>query len=350
MSPVHCETSVTVEKLSQILKGSFVGDGSISIDGVNSIDMASSSNVCFVTSEKLAGKLKDSQAAAVLVKKQIEGCCKAQILVENVNASLIEVLNFFAPRLTSTMGIHPSAVVEDSAVLGQDVSIGANAYIGYGVKIGSGCVIGANSSVGENSEIGDGSKLDSSVVVYHNCRVGRCCVIQSNSTIGSIGFGYELIDGQHHLIPHNGGVLIEDCVEIGANTTIDRAKFNDTIIGAGTKIDNHVQVAHNCIIGKCCLLVGFVAMAGSGVLGDGVVLAGRAGVADNIKVGDGVIAGAATSIFHDVPAGKRLLGMPAKDAKLQLRIYSVINRLPKMYKELRNIISRVDKLESSKDN
>jgi UDP-3-O-[3-hydroxymyristoyl] glucosamine N-acyltransferase len=350
MSQVHSEKVITVGKLSEMLKGVLIGDGGVSIDGVNSIDRASSSEICFAASKKVVSKIGDSQAAAVLVSEQIDDCSKPQILVKDVNAALIEVLNFFAPELTVTVGVHPSAVVEDSAVLGEGVSIGANVYISHGVKIGNGCVIGANSSVGENSEIGDGTRLDCSVVVYHNCRIGRHCVIQSNCTIGAVGFGYEFIDGQHRLIPHNGGVLIEDCVEIGASTTVDRAKFNDTVVGAGTKIDNHVQVAHNCIVGRCCLLVSYVALAGSCVLGDGVVMAGRSGVADAVKVGDGVIIGAAASVFQDAPAGAKLLGMPGKDAKLQLRIYSILNRLPKMYKQLRDVLSRVDKLESSKDN
>ena len=350
MSYERAETVFTAEQLCQRLEAELVGDGSVHLAGVNSIEQAGSGELSFVLAEKYVPKLKDSRAAVVLVGKKIANTSKTQILVDDVNASLTKVLNLFAPKLTVTEGVHPTAVVEDDAVVGKNVSIGPNAYVGSGVSIGSGCRMGANSSVGENSIIGDNTRLDSGVVVYHNCKIGNNCIIQANSVIGGTGFGYYFTGGQHQLIPHNGGVVIEDCVEIGANSCVDRAKFGNTIVGAGTKTDNLVQIGHNCVVGKCCLLVSYVALAGSCVLGDGVVMAGRAGIADGLKIGDGVVVGAASSVFHDVSPGEKILGMPARNAKLQLRIYSVINRLPKMYKQLREVVAKVKKLETSENN
>ena len=350
MSQDHAETFFTAEQLCQELCAELLGDAGVRITGVNSIDHAGPGELSFITAEKFVSKLKDSKAAAVLTAKKLTGISQVQILVSDVDASLIKVLNLFAPKLTVMAGVHPAAVVEDSAVVRGNVSIAPHAYIGHGVKIGSGCTIGANVSVGENSIIGDNTRLDAGVVVYHNCKIGNNCVIQANCAIGGTGFGYSFINGQHQLIPHNGGVIIEDCVEIGANVCVDRAKFGNTIVGAGTKLDNFVQIAHNCVVGKCCLVVSYAAMAGSAVLGDGVVMAGRAGVADGVKVGDGVTIGAAGSVFHDVPAGQTLLGLPARDAKLQIRIYSVISRLPKMYEQLREVVKKVRKLEASENN
>lgn len=350
MSHEHAETIITAEQLCRQLGGKLVGDGSVQISGINSLDLAGSTELSFVSLEKHTRKLEKSQAVAVLVSKELAGVCKTQLLVENVDASLIEALNLFAPKLTVDKGVHPAAVVEDDAVVGENVSIGANAYIGHRADIASDCVIGASVNVGENSVIGDNTRLDSGVSIYHNCKIGRNCIIQSNSTIGAVGFGYSFIDGQHRLIPHNGGVVIEDCVEIGANVCVDRAKFDNTMIGAGTKIDNLVQIGHNCVVGKCCLIVSYAALAGSAVLGDGVVMAGRSGVADGVKVGDGVMIGAAGSVFHDVPPGKKLLGLPARDAKVQIRIYGIISRLPKMYKQLCEVAKKVKKLEASENN
>ena len=187
------------------------------------------------------------------------------------------------------------------------------------------------------------------MVVYHNCVVGNNVVIQANSVIGSTGFGYYFIDGAHRLIPHNGGVVIEDFVEIGANCCVDRAKFGNTIIGAGTKIDNLVQVAHNVIIGKCCLIAGLVGIAGSCKVGDGVVVAGQAGLGDNIEIGESTIVGPKAGVVQSVAGGQQVIGMPAIDKMEAFRIFNLTRRLPKMVELLRDLGERIRRLEASKD-
>ena len=175
-------------------------------------------------------------------------------------------------------------------------------------------------------------------------------VVQANSTIGSVGFGYVFVDGAHKLIPHNGEVVIEDFVEIGANCCIDRAKFGSTVIGAGTKIDNQVQIAHNVVIGKCCLISGQVGVAGSCRIGDGVVLGGQVGLADNIEIGSGTMVGAQSGIMSSVGPGQKLAWTPAIDAKEAVRVVAQVLRLPKMAERLKQLGKRMKELEAAKDN
>ena len=187
-------------------------------------------------------------------------------------------------------------------------------------------------------------------MVYHNCSIGNNCIIGANSTIGATGFGYYFIDGQHRLIPHTGSVFIEDCVEIGANSCIDRAKFGNTVIGAGTKIDNLVQIAHNVIIGKCCLIVAQAGIAGSSKLGNGVVLAGQVGIKDHITIGDGTQIGAQAGVINDIEPNKQVVGSPAIDIKEFFRQVLLEQKLPEMSKQLKELIKRVETLEAAKDN
>jgi UDP-3-O-[3-hydroxymyristoyl] glucosamine N-acyltransferase len=271
------------------------------------------------------------------------------LVVANVDAALITLLEFFAPKLTFQSGVHPTAVVEPTADLVSTVSVGPHAYIGHRAKIGDNTVIGPGCSVGENTTIGSHCRLDSNVVVYHNCRIGNHCIIQANSTIGGTGFGYSFIGGQHRLIPHNGGVILEDGVEIGANSCVDRAKFGNTVIGAGTKIDNLVQIGHNVQIGKLCLFAGQAGVAGSVVIGNGVMFGGQSGVIDNKSVGDGAIVAVKSAATEDVPAGETVLGMPPQNIQRELRCVAVYQRLPEMAKQVKELTKKVEKLEAAKD-
>ena len=206
------------------------------------------------------------------------------------------------------------------------------------------------SLAGIDSIVGDNCRFEPNVVIYYNCRVGSNCIIGSNCAIGTTGFGYYFIDDAHQLIPHTGGVVIEDFVEIGGNCCIDRAKFGNTIIGAGTKMDNLVHIAHNVVIGKCCLLAGCVAIAGSTTVGNGVVMAGQVGVKDHVSIGDGTQVGAQSGVATDIASGQRVLGTPAIDAKEELRNIFSVHKLPAMKKQLRKLVKRIETLEAAKDN
>jgi UDP-3-O-[3-hydroxymyristoyl] glucosamine N-acyltransferase len=342
---------LTVGQLAQQVGAELVGDGSGRISAVGPVESAGESTITFAKDGRHVAGLNKSQAGAVIVDKCIEGLAKPQLIVENVNATLIEALSIFAPRLKPvTEGIDPTAKVAQDAKIAKSAAIGPGVVIDEKVEIGEDSVIGGGCKVGENSRVGKDCRLDSNVVVYHNCIIGDNVVIQANTTVGSTGFGYSFIDGAHRPIPHNGGVVIEDFVEIGANCCVDRAKFGNTIIGAGTKIDNLVQIAHNVVIGKCCLIAGQVGIAGSCKLGDGIVLGGQAGVIDNVDIGDGAMIGAKSAVINNIPAGKQVFGMPAIDKLEALKIVGLTRRLPKMFERLQQLSARIERLETAKDN
>jgi len=330
---------LTVNELAEQIGGEVCGDGSVQIDGVNAVDAASESQVTFAADDKVLEKLKSSKAIAVLVTEKIESLSKTQLVVEDVNTALIKTLEVFAPELQKpAAGVHASAVVADSAKVAASASIGSGVVIGENAEVGENTVIGANCTIGENSKVGDNCRLDSSVAIYHNCVLGNNVIIQANTTIGSVGFGYSFIDGAHRLIGHNGGVIIEDFVEIGANSCVDRAKFDNTVIGAGTKIDNMVQVGHNVVIGKCCLIVALTGIGGSCKIGDGVVLAGQVGLADHISIGDGAIVGAKAGVINDIEAGKQVVGQPAIDRRDAFRSAMAVRDLPKILKQVKKLL------------
>jgi len=344
---------VTVEQLAKRLGAEITGNADKigrQITAVSPVKVAGKSEVTFVSDDKHKASLSQSHAGAVIVSARIEGIDKPQLIVKNVNAALIEALRIFAPELkAATEGIDPTAKVADNAKIAEGVSVGANAVIDDGVEIGQNSIIGSGCKIGENSKLGEHSRLDSNVVIYYNCCIGNNVIVQANSTIGSTGFGYSFIDGAHRLIPHNGGVIIEDFVEIGANCCVDRAKFGNTVIGAGTKIDNLVQIAHNVVIGKCCLIVAQAGIAGSCKLGDGVVLGGQVGLADNIEIGDGTMIGAQSGVLSSVPAGQQLAWTPAIKKEDAMRTIGLVLRLPKMAKQLKQLSKRIDKLEAAED-
>jgi len=341
---------LTILKIAERIDAELVGDGSGKIESVSAIASAGSSNITFVSNKKHVKSVASSGAGAVIVNEPIEGLDKPQVLVKNVDVALIEVLKIFAPKLKpAKAGIDATAIVAEGAKISKEASLGAYVVIENGVEVG-GSIISSGCKIGQNSRIGDNCRLDSNVVVHHNCVIGNNVIIQSNTVIGATGFGYSFIDGAHRLIPHNGGVVIEDFVEIGSCCCIDRAKFGNTIIGAGTKMDNIIQVGHSAVVGKCCLLVAGVLLAGSAKLGNGVVMAGHAGVAEGVTVGDGVIIAAKSAVTTDVKAGEKMFGMPARSHMEMLRAQSSVRRLPEMVKQLKQLILKVEKLEASKDN
>ena len=342
---------MTIAQLAANLSAELVGDGSAHISAIAPIDTAGKDKVTFAAGDKFISRLKDSNAAAVILDHRIDGLSMPQLIVKNVNDALIKALEIFAPALKKPpAGIDPSAKIAENAVIAPDASIGPFVSVAQGVTIGEKTVIAAGCRIGENSKIGKNCRIDGNVVVYHDCVIGSNVIIQANSTIGSTGFGYAFIDGSHRLIPHNGGVIIEDFVEIGANCCIDRAKFGNTIIGAGTKIDNLVQIAHNVVIGKCCLIAAQCGIAGSARIGDGVVFGGQSGTVDNVSVGDGVILAGRAVITHNTPAGQKVFGMPATDIKEALKTIALMRHLPKMNEQLRQLVKRVEHLENAKNN
>ena len=321
------------------------------ITSVAPIQSAKESDITFLNDDRHKSSITNCQAGAVIVNKYVDDLDMPQILVGNVNKALIEVLTIFAPELkVREAGIHPTAVIAESAKIDEKASIGAYVVIEDNAEVGANSVINSLCHIGQNSKIGMNCRIDSNVAIYHNCFIGNNVIIQSNTTIGSDGFGYSFFEGQHHLVPHNGGVIIEDFVEIGANCCVDRAKFDNTIIGAGTKIDNFVQIAHNVVMGKCCLVAGQAGISGSAKLGDGVVLGGQAGIRDHIVIGNGVMVGAQAGVNKSVPDGCKMAWTPAYEWTLGMKIMTHMRRLPKMAEQLKQLSDRIKELETAKDN
>lgn len=345
--------ALTVAELAKRL-GAEVAGGPAGLDHVVSsvqpLATAGGTDVAFVTDARHETAAKKCAAAAIIVARPIDGVRAPQLVVPNVNAALITALEGFAPRLAPPVeGVDATARLGTDVRLGDHVSIGPHVVIGDHVEIGPGTVIGPGCTIGEGTRIGAQCRLDSSVVIYHQCTIGNHVIVQSHTTIGSMGFGYALIDGRQRFIPHNGGVVIEDFVEIGANTCVDRAKFGNTIIGAGTKIDNLVQIAHNVVIGKCCMISAQVGIAGSCRVGDGVVLAGQVGLADNIEIGAGTMVGAQAGVMNNVPAGERLAWSPAVNVKEATRIIAHVFRLPKLAQQMKRLTAKVEQREAAND-
>jgi len=344
---------LTVAQLAERIGAQLVGgpeEIERRISAVGAVETACESDVSFVKDDRHLAALRDSCAGAVIVGKRIEALAKPQLVVKDVDAALIEALNAFAPELKpAAEGIDPTAKIGQRVKIAKGVAIGPGVVVDDGVEIGANTVMGAGCKIGENSRLGKNCRLDSNVVVYHNCSLGNNVIVQANSTIGSTGFGYSFIDGAHRLIPHNGGVVIEDFVEVGANCCIDRGKFGNTVIGAGTKMDNLVQIGHNVVIGKCCLIAGLVGVAGSCKLGDGVVLGGQVGLADNIEIGAGTMVGAQAGVMSNVGPGQKLAWSPAIDRKEAVRIVAHVLRLPKTVAQFKQLSKRIEELEAAKD-
>jgi UDP-3-O-[3-hydroxymyristoyl] glucosamine N-acyltransferase len=341
---------LTVAELAKRLKAELIGDGGGIIRSVGPVTAADQAMLTFLADEKHLAELKKSNCGAAIVNKPIEEFSQSQLIVKNVNAALIEALKIFAPKLEpAAPGVDSTAKVASGVKIGKNVSIGPFAVIETGVEIGDDTIIAAGCKIGQNTKIGRATRLDCNVVVYHYCTIGNNVIIQANTVIGSVGFGYSFIDGAHRLIPHNGVVVIEDYVDIGSNCCVDRAKFGETRIGAGTKIDNFVQIAHNVVIGRCCLIVAHVGISGSCKIGDGVVLAGQVGVADNVEIGAGVTVGAQAGVISDIAPGKQVVWSPAIDRKEALRAVAGILRLHTTVEQVKKLSARVDKLEAAKD-
>jgi UDP-3-O-[3-hydroxymyristoyl] glucosamine N-acyltransferase len=236
-------------------------------------------------------------------------------------------------------GVHPAAFVHPTAKLGADVTVEPFAVIGMNTVVGDRCRIAAGAKVGAGCRLGPDTVLHPNVVLYDGCVVGQRVTIHANSAIGADGFGYRLHDGRHVKVPQLGHVEIEDDVEIGACTTIDRGTFGPTRIGAGTKIDNLVQVAHNCQVGRHNLFVSQMGIAGSSSTGDHVVIAGQAGVRDHVHIGDRAVIGAMAGVTKDVAAGQHMLGAPARPEREVKRIVMTTERLP----EIRRDVARLKK-------
>lgn len=345
------DLAATVQSIAELVGGRVEGDGAVAIRGLASLETAEAGELTFATDARHAARLSGSRASAALVAADATVSAPMPLIrVDHVQAALAKLLGRWAPPADNPpLGVHPSAVIADDAEVSDTAAVGPGVTIGSRARIGAGSVLRARVAVGCEAVVGRDCLLAEGVVIGARCILGDRVIIGPGSVIGWDGFGYYFAQGRHQKIPHIGHVEIGDDVEIGACSCVDRAKFGATRIGAGTKIDNLVQIAHNVQIGRHCILAAQVGVAGSTRLGDGVVLMGHVGVRDNITVGDGVTCAAYAAIAGDVESQQTVAGIPARDARETLRIIQAGTKLPDLLKRVRDLESRIGALESPKD-
>jgi UDP-3-O-[3-hydroxymyristoyl] glucosamine N-acyltransferase len=335
--------SLTAASIAEAVGGTVVGDATATVRAIAPLDRAGPEDLSFLASERYVPLLAASRAGVVLVApglSALEGPARAHVVVARPHEALLTLIPRLYRIAAPVAGIHPGAVVGRGARLGAGVAIGPFAVIGEGARIGDRASVDAHVSIGAGVEIGDDSRIFAGATLYPGTRIGRRVIVHAGVRLGSDGFGYVFRDGQHAKIPHVGRCLVEDDVEIGANTAIDRGSIDDTVIGAGTKIDNLVHIAHNVRIGRHCLVMAQVGIAGSARIGDGCVVAGQAGIAGHVTIGDGARVAGQAGVIGDMPAGETWSGYPARPHKESLRASAALFRLSPILKHLERLVER----------
>jgi UDP-3-O-[3-hydroxymyristoyl] glucosamine N-acyltransferase len=328
-----------------------VVEDDVEIDGAAGLDEATNGQVTFLANPRYTPRLKTTQAGAVYAAEgvAVERPDIVILRAKDPYLAYTRALRVLYPEKSIEPSIHPTAVIDSSAAIANNVWIGASAVIGARVQISAGAQIYPNATIYEDAVIGADSIIHSGVAVRERTQIGRRVTIHNNAVIGCDGFGYAKDEERHWLkIPQTGRVVIEDDVEIGAGTTIDRASVGETRIGRGSKIDNLVQIGHSCTIEEDTLLCAQVGLAGSSHIGNRVVLAGQAGVAGHLKIGDDVVLTAKSATSHDVPAGKMISGIPAFDNRDWLRSTAAFRRLGEMQRTIRQLERKVAELSGGK--
>jgi UDP-3-O-[3-hydroxymyristoyl] glucosamine N-acyltransferase len=341
---------VTLEAVARAIDGTVVGDGSVEITGVAGIREAREGELTFLANPRYEPYLELTQASAVIVSENHRNIGKP--LIENPNpylAFLKAVRLFAGEKERPRAGVHPSAVVAPGASVSPDTYVGPHVVIEPGAKIGARAAIHAGCYIGTGAVLGDEALLYPRVTVREECVLGDRVIVHSGTVIGSDGFGFVRDGDVYRKLPQVGNVEIGDDVEIGANVTIDRATMGTTRVGAGSKIDNLVQIAHNVQIGRNCIIVAQVGISGSTTLGDHVVLAGQVGIAGHIEIGDGASVGAQSGVSKSIKPGERMFGYPAMPLRQAKRIEASLRKLPELIQTVRALKRRVDELEGSQE-
>ena len=339
----------TVKQLAEIVGGTARGDEGVTITGVAEVSAAGPEDAAWISNPKYASRLASSRAGVVLIPKGFGPTPMVAILCDRVDRSVARLLAAFAPPdARPEPGIHPTAQIHETARIGADPAIGPHAVIEADARVGDGAVIHAGVFIGRGTTVGHDCLIWPNAVIRDGCRVGNRVIIHPNAVIGADGFGFYFDEGRHHKVPHIGGVILGDDVEVGACACVDRAKFGYTVVGRGTKIDNLVQLAHNVKVGEHCVFAGQTGVAGSVHIGDYTVFGGQVGVADNVTIGRRVrCAGGMTMVGKDIPDGMTVSGFTAQDHRRELRERAAVRRLPVLAGQLKDLIARVEQLEAS---
>jgi len=338
----------TLKEIARLIDGKVVGDENIQISGASGIREAAEGEITFLANPKYMPLMDKTAASAIITSADAQKTVKPIIVTENPSLAFAKVISLFMPDEVAQhpVGIDPTAKMGKNVRLGKGVAIGAYVVIGDDVEIGDKTIIYAHCFIGNQTKIANNTLIYPNVSIRERISIGASVIIHSGTVIGSDGFGFVTIRGRHHKIPQVGTVEIGDDVEIGANVTIDRARFDKTVIGRGTKIDNLVQIAHNVIIGENCLIVAQAGISGSTTLGNSVTLAGQAGLVGHIHIGDNAIVTAQSGVAKSVPADTMVSGYPARPFMTTQRVNASLQNLPDTIKELKKKIAELEtKLE-----
>jgi UDP-3-O-[3-hydroxymyristoyl] glucosamine N-acyltransferase len=333
--------SLTAQAVADLVGGRLLGDGDVHLGVVRSLDRAGPDALSFAVSSRYAADLRSSRAGAVLVPEELAsetGGPPTRIVVSDPYSALVRVLQALFPKEVATAGIDSTVRIGAGTALGDQVSIGPFSVVGQNVRLGARSRLAQHVTLGDGVVVGEDAVLGPGVVCYPGSRIGSRVVLKAGAVIGGDGFGY-LWDGQGHArIPHVGGCILEDDVEVGSNTCIDRGSIDDTVVGRGTKLDNLVQVGHNVRIGERCLIMAGVGIAGSTRIGNDAILAGHVGVTDHLVIGDRARIAAKSAIFGDVPPGASFSGHPARPHRQFLRAQAAMYRLAPIVDELERLV------------
>lgn len=321
-----------LDELAREIGAEVVGDGSIDVTAVNTLEAAQPGQVSFLSNQRYAKQLESTRASAVIVSSKTRaGTAPLTLLraADPYRAFQKAMVQLYGHRKHPFTGVHPQAHVDPSATIGQGTTIYPGVYVGPRAKIGRDCILYPN------------------VTVYDRCVLGDRVILQANVVIGADGYGYATSEGVHHKIPQAGNVVIEDDVEVGANSCIDRAALGSTRIGKGTKIDDLVMIGHSVQVGPGCLIVAQVGIAGSVTVGTYSVIAGQVGVAGHLTIGDKVTIAAKAGVISDIPDGATVMGIPAMPASHSRRVYSIFTQLPEMLERIKQLEQQVENLTST---
>jgi len=325
-------------EIAEFLSGEIKGNTSIDITGIARIEDARNGDITYISHPKYEKWLAKTGASCIIVSKNADiSATKTQLFVDEPALAIVKLANLFSKKISPESGISSLADVSKNAVVDETASIGAFCVICSGCRLGKGTVLFPQVYLGEGSQVGDNCMIYPGVVIRENVRIKNRVVVHPGCVIGADGFGYIEKAGKRIKIPHLGGVVVEDDVEIGANSTIDRATLGDTIIGKGTKIDNLVHIAHNVVIGEGSVIVAQVGIAGSTEIGSNVIIAGQAGISDHLIIGNNVKIGAQSGVTKSVKDGGEVSGYPAREHRRSKKAYALLMRLPEIYERLKKI-------------
>ena len=336
---------MTAAEIAAAVGGTLAGNGDVSVRAIAPLDRAGPTDLSFLAGAKYAPAFEQSAAGVVLTTPDLAdaaGFCTARVIVASPHDALLSLIPIFYRAPTREIGVHATAIVARSATIGADARIEPYVVIGEGAVIGDRAWIGAHTVISDGVEIGADVRLMPHVTLYRGAVLGDRVTVHSGTRIGSDGFGYVFGNGVHNKIPHVGRCLIGNDVEIGANSAVDRGSIDDTVIGAGTKLDNLVHIAHNVRVGRLCLVMAQVAIAGSSHVGDGVILAGQVGVSSHLTVGAQARLAAQAGVISDVPAGETWSGYPARPHREALRATAALFKLSGMIKRLERLLKDGD--------